>query len=194
MDMLYEGIETKRRVIENQLDKINEIAEAIIETYKNGKKVVTFGNGGSACEATHLVGELVGRYKNQRRSLSAIALNADSAVISCIANDFGYENVFVRQVESQVNPDDLVIGYTTSGRSKNVTDALMRAKEIGAKTVIMKGIGGDPILDTCNINISVPSEKNAHIQEVHLALTHIICEILDKKILGEENNEQSSIS
>ena len=190
-NMLTAGIETKQRMLKTQVEKINQIVDLIIDTYDNDKKVVAFGNGGSACDALHLIGELVGRYKDDRKSLTAISLNADPAIMTCIGNDYGFENIFKRQVESQVKSGDLVIGYTTSGKSKNVIEALKEARKIGAKTVGMTGKDGGDIPQVCDIAIIVPSDKTAHIQEVHLALTHIMCELLDKKILGHiiEKNE-----
>lgn len=180
--MLVGGIEAKKKILENEeiIKKMSEIINVILEAYRRGNKVISLGNGGSACDALHLAGELVGRYKKNRKSLRGIALTADTSVLTCIGNDYGYENIFSRQIEAQAEKGDIVIGYSTSGNSLNVINALLKAKEIGAITIGMSGGSGGKMKEICDYLFLVPTDKGAHMQEMHLAFTHILCEKLDE--------------
>lgn len=179
--MLKGNIQLKQNILNSHEIKhsIKSIINVIINAYKNGKKVIAFGNGGSACDALHLAGELVGRYKANRKPLRAIALPADPAVLTCIGNDYGYENIFARQVEAHAEKGDIAIGYSTSGTSKNIIAGLKKAKELGAITIGMSGNKGGDLPSVCDYLFLAPTEKTAHMQEVHLAFTHILCEVLD---------------
>jgi D-sedoheptulose 7-phosphate isomerase len=156
-------------------------AEAIISCLGRGGKVLAFGNGGSATQASHLVEELIGRFKETRRPLPAISLVADSGVLTCIANDFGYGALFERQVEGLAVMGDAVVGITTSGKSENVLRGMKAAKEKGAITIALCGkhglLGGD-----ADYIVAVPSEDGAYIQEVHLMLLHVWCIAVDATI------------
>jgi D-sedoheptulose 7-phosphate isomerase len=156
-------------------------AEAIISSLGRGGKVLAFGNGGSATQASHLVEELIGRFKETRRPLPAISLVGDSGVVTCIANDFGYGALFERQVEALTAMGDVVVGITTSGRSENVLRGLNAAKDKGAVTIALCGKQG---LEGANADhvIAVPSEEGAFIQEVHLMLLHVWCIAVDATI------------
>ncbi|HMI54757.1 MAG TPA: SIS domain-containing protein [Gemmatimonadaceae bacterium] len=156
-------------------------AAAIISGIGRGGKVLAFGNGGSATQASHLVEELVGRFKDTRRALPAISLVADSGVVTCIANDFGYGALFERQVEGLATPGDVAVGITTSGRSENVLRGLKAAKERGATTIALCGKNGLNDLEADHL-IAVPSENGAYIQEVHLMLLHVWCIAVDATI------------
>ena len=152
---------------------------AIIESLTHGGKVITFGNGGSADQASHLAGELVGRFRANRKSLPAISLVSDPATITCIGNDFGYSAVFARQMEAFAQPGDIAIGLTTSGKSENVVKAFAVASERGATTVALTGAAG-LLGGKADYLLAVPSTDTAHIQEVHLMLLHVWCIAIDE--------------
>jgi len=156
-------------------------AEALISCLGRGGKVLAFGNGGSATQASHLVEELIGRFKETRRPLPAISLVSDSGVVTCIANDFGYGALFERQVEALATMGDAVIGITTSGKSENVLRGLKAAKAKGAVTIALCGKNGLQGFDADHV-IAVPSENGAYIQEVHLMLLHVWCIAVDATI------------
>ncbi len=156
-------------------------SEAIISCLGRGGKVLAFGNGGSATQASHLVEELIGRFKETRKPLPAISLVGDSGVITCIANDFGYGAVFERQVEALAAMGDAVVGITTSGRSENVLRGLQAAKDKGAVTIALCGKQGLKDFDADYV-VAVPSEEGAFIQEVHLMLLHVWCTAVDATI------------
>jgi glucokinase len=157
---------------------IEESARVICRALVDGRKVIVFGNGGSAAQAQHLAGELVGKYGPVRKSLPSIALTADSGVVTCIANDFGYDRVFSRQVEAFAQPGDIVIGITTSGRSANVTQALDTARERGAITIAMTGERG-LVGSSADYVVPVPSSSTARIQEGHAFIVHYWCDVID---------------
>jgi D-sedoheptulose 7-phosphate isomerase len=155
--------------------------EAIISCLGRGGKVLAFGNGGSATQASHLVEELIGRFKETRRPLPAISLVSDLGVVTCIANDFGYGAVFERQIEGLATMGDAVVGITTSGRSENVLRGLRAAKDKGAVTIALCGKHGLQGAEADHL-IAVPSEEGAYIQEVHLMLLHVWCITVDATI------------
>ena len=156
-------------------------AEAIISSLGRGGKVLAFGNGGSATQASHLVEELIGRFKETRRPLPAISLVGDAGVVTCIANDFGYGALFERHVEALAAMGDAVVGITTSGRSENVLRGLKAAKDKGAVTIALCGQQGLQGGEADHV-IAVPSEQGAYIQEVHLMLLHVWCIAVDATI------------
>ena len=159
-------------------DSIEASATAITESLKQGHKVIVFGNGGSAAQAQHLAGELVGKYGPVRRALPSIALTADSGIVTCIANDFGYDQVFARQVEAYTQPGDVVIGISTSGKSPNVIKALESAHNLGAISIAMTGEAG--LAGTVpDITVAVPSKTTARIQEAHAFIVHYWCDVVD---------------
>jgi len=156
-------------------------AESIISCLARGGKILAFGNGGSATQASHFVEELIGRFKETRRPLPAISLVADAGVVTCIANDFGYGALFERQVEGLAVMGDAVVGITTSGRSENVLRGLKAAKEKGAITIALCGKQGLEGADADHV-VAVPSEEGAYIQEVHLMLIHVWCIAIDAAV------------
>lgn len=156
-------------------------AESLISCLGRGGKVLAFGNGGSATQASHLVEELIGRFKDTRRPLPAISLVSDSGVVTCIANDFGYGALFERQVEALATMGDVVIGITTSGKSENVLRGLKAAKARGAVTIALCGKNGLQGFDADHV-VAVPSDNGAYIQEVHLMLLHVWCIAVDATI------------
>ncbi len=178
-EYLRESIRVKQAVIENQMDQIEELAAMIIEAYKKGNKLLVFGNGGSAADAQHLAAEFVGRYKMERPGLPAIALTTDSSILTAIGNDYGYDQIFSRQVEAHCRPGDIVLGITTSGNSPNVLKAFEVAKKFGAKTAVWTGRDGGQAAKVADVAIIVPSNNTPRIQEAHVTLIHIICEIFE---------------
>jgi len=156
-------------------------AEAIISSLGRGGKILAFGNGGSATQASHLVEELIGRFKETRRPLPAISLVGDAGVVTCIANDFGYGALFERQVEALATMGDAVIGITTSGKSENVLRGLKAAKDKGATTIALCGKNGLDGFDADHV-VAVPSENGAYVQEVHLMVLHVWCITVDATI------------
>ena len=180
-DFLEESIETKQKLLNNKyLTQIIEAGEIILEAVKNGNKILTCGNGGSAADAQHFAAELLIRYNKERPSIPAIALSSDASAVTAASNDYGYEYVFSRQVEGLGTKGDVLIGITTSGNSKNVHKAFETAKEKGLKTICLNGkLGG--VINELNLdsNIIIPSNTTARIQESHINIIHIWCELID---------------
>lgn len=160
---------------------IKRIAEAAIDCYKHNGKVILFGNGGSCSDSMHLAAELVSRYYFDRKSLPAIALT-DNVSLTAIGNDYGYEDVFAKQVEGFVKKGDVVIGISTSGNSKNVIIAIEKAKELGGITVGFTGKKGGNLKDKVDICLSIPSDDTPRIQEGYMLAGHIICELVEKEL------------
>lgn len=155
----------------------------------NGNKILLFGNGGSASDAQHIAGELVGRFVNNRRALPALALNADGAVMTCIANDFDYAQVFARQIEALAHPGDLVWGLSTSGNSENVIAALKAARERGLATILMTGKGGGRAKQYADVLLDVPASETARIQEVHMISYHAICAAIESELFDNSGEQ-----
>jgi D-sedoheptulose 7-phosphate isomerase len=179
---LNNHLETIHAVTATMQAPLNQAAELLVSTLKNGHKVLLCGNGGSAADAQHIAAELTGRYKTERRGLPAIALTTDTSALTAIGNDFGYEKVFSRQVEALANKDDLIIGISTSGNSANVLLALEQAKRIGCTTLGLTGNSGGKMNSLCDINLVVPSNDTPRIQEMHILFGHILCQIVDSQI------------
>lgn len=165
--------------------QVDEVARTLIEAFEGEGRVFTCGNGGSAADAQHVAGELVGRYKRERRPLPATALSVDPSVVTCIGNDYSFEDVFARQVQALARPADVVIGFTTTGRSENVVRALAASREVGATSVLFGGGDGKPALDHADIALLVPSSTTARVQEMHLLLLHLVIEQVDAWAAGE---------
>jgi phosphoheptose isomerase len=157
-------------------------ADAIGRAVTTGKKVLAFGNGGSAGDAEHLVAELVGRFEGERRSLAGVALTADSSVLTAIANDYGYERSFARQIEGLGQAGDIAFGISTSGRSPNVQVALAAAKAGGMTTIALTGRDGGPIGAQADIHVNVAEASTARIQEVHRTVLHAICSLIEQRL------------
>jgi D-sedoheptulose 7-phosphate isomerase len=146
-----------------------------------------FGNGGSAADAQHLAAELVGRYQHERRALPALALTANTSTLTAIGNDYSYERVFARQLEALGSPGDVAVGISTSGKSPNVLSAMRTAKEIPVTTVGMTGMQGGDLAGLADYCICVPSEQTPRIQEGHILIGHILCEVIEQKFVGEHD-------
>ena len=167
-------------------EPVREVGALLCETFERGGVVYTFGNGGSAADAQHLSGELIGHYKRDRRALPSVALSTDASVMTCIANDYSYDDVFRRQVEALARPGDVVIAFTTSGRSPNVVTALAAARAKGATTVLFGGGDGGPALEHADRALLAPSTVTPRIQEMHTLMLHVISEMVDAWASGEE--------
>jgi len=166
----------------NLVDFINSSITEIIKSIKNGHKLITFGNGGSAADSQHIAAELIGRYKLERKSIPAISLTTDSSILTSLANDYSFDVVFSRQCESIVSKGDVVLGISTSGNSTNVLEGLKISKTKGAITIGLLGNDGGKIKEFVDIPIIVDSDNTARIQEVHRVLYHIICELVEKEL------------
>ena len=167
--------------IDALLPALADVTERLCAAFEAGGRLYTFGNGGSAADAQHLAAELIGRYKRERRPLPAVALSVDPSVVTCIANDYAYEDVFARQVEALAKPGDVVAGFTTSGKSPNVVRGLAAARRAGAMTVLFGGgsEGGGPAAAQADVALIVPSATTARVQEMHLLLLHLLSEGVD---------------
>jgi len=162
---------------------IETAAETIFQALKKGNKVLVMGNGGSAADAQHLAAEFVGRFLHERKALPAVALTTDTSILTAIGNDYGYDSVFVRQVEALAMRGDVVIGISTSGRSKNVIFALNRAGEIGCFTLGLTGGGGGDISKITDLSLVVPSKDTPRIQEGHILIIHILCDLVEQRFV-----------
>ncbi|WP_246852743.1 SIS domain-containing protein [Naasia sp. SYSU D00948] len=183
-EQLGDHVATARAVAE-LLPTVREVGETLVRVYESDRVLYTFGNGGSAADAQHLTGELIGRYKRERRPLAAVTLTTDPTVMTCIANDYSYDDAFSRQVTALARPGDMVAGFTTSGRSPSVVAALEAAKQRGATTVLFGGGDGGPAKDFADHALIVPSTATPRIQEMHTFMLHVISEIVDAWAAGE---------
>jgi D-sedoheptulose 7-phosphate isomerase len=164
---------------ESLAPQVESAGQAILQSLKNGGKLLTCGNGGSAADAMHLAEELIGRYSRDRRALPAICLNADPTAITCICNDYGYEKVFSRGIEALGKADDVFVGFTTSGNSANVLAAFAAAKDLGITTILLAGKDGGKARGICDHEIIVPSQSTSRIQEIHTLVLHQWLEVID---------------
>ena len=174
-----EHLKTSQATFESIGHSVEVAAKLCLDCLKNGNKILLFGNGGSAADAQHIAAELVGRYKTERKGLAAIALTTDTSALTAIGNDFGYDCVFDRQVEALANTGDVAIGISTGGSSANVASALKLAKDLDCKTIGFSGRGGGEMNELCDINIVVPAQDTARIQEMHIVIGHTICHLID---------------
>ena len=161
---------------------INNAVNLIIDSIRNGNKLIIFGNGGSAADAQHIAAELIGRFKLERKSFPAIALTTDSSILTSLGNDYSFDVIFSRQCESLVVKDDVVMGISTSGNSKNVELAMITAQKKGAKTIGLLGNNGGTIKNVSDVSIIVNSKDTANIQESHRVIYHIICNLVEKQL------------
>lgn len=163
------------------MDVIQDIAVRCQFALANGNKILFCGNGGSAADAQHLSAELIGRFQKERRSLAAIALTTDTSILTAVGNDYGYDEIFARQVEGLGRQGDVIIGISTSGNSKNVVKAVEKARDTGMHTIALTGEGGGKLAELCDITLAIPSKVTARIQEMHILVGHIICELLEEE-------------
>jgi D-sedoheptulose 7-phosphate isomerase len=180
------SIEVKRQTVTKCLDDIISLTEIVMQTLKSGGKILLFGNGGSAADAQHIAAEFVNRLKKDRFPLPALALTTDTSVLTSISNDYGYELVFVKQIEALGRPGDVAWGISTSGRSPNVNLALKKAKELGLKTIALTGGKGGEMAKIADLSVIVPSSDTPRIQEVHITIGHIVCELVEEELFGNK--------
>ena len=172
-------------LIEQQM--VPAIASAVVTlaaAFSDGKKLLVMGNGGSAADAQHFAAEIVGRFKLERRGLPAIALTTDSSILTAIGNDYGFVNVFQRQIEALAAPGDVVVGISTSGSSENVRTAMMLAEKMGCRTIGLLGKDGGTIKECVELALTVPSHDTPRVQECHITIIHIICDLLEKRLFA----------
>lgn len=179
---IEESVGVKQRLLERCLASIADLAAAGVRCVRGGGKILLCGNGGSACDAAHAAGELVGWFaRRERRALPAIALGHEVPSLTAIANDEGFEEVFARQLAALGRPEDLLIGISTSGRSRNVVRALEVAKELGMATAALASERGGPVAELADVAVRVPSTDTARIQESHLLCLHVLCEAVERE-------------
>jgi D-sedoheptulose 7-phosphate isomerase len=184
-ELIQQHFREHQAVVARSLELLQEpigfASAALIAALSGGHKVIAFGNGGSAVEASHLAGELLGRYNFNRQPFPALALAGDSGVVTCISNDFGYPELFSRQLEAFAQAGDVAVAFTTSGKSENVLRALGTAHDRGAATIALTGVAGLAGA-AADIQIAVPSKATSHIQEIHLMVLHIWCAAIDRAL------------
>ncbi len=181
---IEESIETKKKLLNDErlLQVIEEVSRVCIEAYEKGNKIMVCGNGGSASDAQHMTGELVGRYKLERAGIPAIALNANAAVMTALGNDYDYESIFAKQVAALGKNEDILFVISTSGNSQNTVLACEAAKKMGIITVALTGNGGGKLGELCDFVINVPSDNTPRIQEMHILVIHSICGLIEKEL------------
>ena len=186
-DIIRQRIEDSIRVkdaLREQALLIAEVTGTLIDVYKNGNKILFFGNGGSAADAQHLAAEFVGKYYLERRAIPALALNVNTSCLTAIGNDYGYDLTFARQIEALGNPGDAAIGISTSGNSKNVLEGIRAAKKKNIFAVGLTGDGGGLVKEEAEYCICVPSKDTPRIQEGHILIGHILCELIERELFG----------
>ena len=181
------SIETKQKILNDEalLETIAETAMACVEAYRRGNKTLLAGNGGSAADAQHIAAELVGRYGFDRPSIPSLALTTDTSNLTAIGNDYGYDKVFSRQLEGMGAEGDIFFGISTSGNSLNIINAFESAKAKGITTVALVGKDGGKMAQMADIAIVVPSNATPRIQESHILIGHIICDVIEKELFGD---------
>lgn len=179
-----ESIEAKKKLLNDDrlLMVIEEVSRICIEAYEKGNKIMVCGNGGSASDAQHMAGELVGRYKLERAGIPALALNANTAVMTALGNDYDYDSIFAKQVVALGKKKDILFVISTSGNSKNTVLACEAAKKMGITTVALTGSSGGKLKELCDYIINVPSDNTPRIQEMHILVIHSICGLIEKEL------------
>lgn len=181
ISILRESADLKLKFAQESLDSVINATNIINKCFKSGGKLLIFGNGGSASDAQHIAAEFINRFLMERKALPAISLATDSSVITSIANDYSYENIFSRQIEALGKKNDVAIGITTSGESENVINGLKAAKQLGMSCIVFTGNNFNKLKKLSKCIISVPSESTARVQEVHITVAHIICEMTEQE-------------
>jgi len=184
---IEESIKTKERILQNSIlmQNIFNVTEVIIDAYKDGKKTLIAGNGGSAADAQHIAAEFVGRFHFDRPALASIALTTDTSILTAIGNDYGFDRVFARQIEANGNSGDVFIAISTSGNSANIIEALKVCKDKDIISVGLSGESGGKMAEFCDYMIKVPSNITPRIQESHILIAHIICATVEEALFGE---------
>ena len=188
-DILRENLESSlavhRRFLSECLPELNAAADALVTAYRSGRKALFFGNGGSAADAQHLAAEFLGRYLKERGPLPAVALHGNSSAVTAIANDYGYEQVFSRQLQALAASGDVAVGISTSGNSPSVTEALIAARRMGLTTIGLTGASGGKMRGLVDVLIAVPSNETPRIQECHILAGHALCDAVEQAVVAE---------
>lgn len=179
---IQDSIALKEELLRTMVPSIEKAAQALASCLKAGNKIVFFGNGGSASDSQHLAAEFVGRYEKERRALAAISFTTDTSILTAVGNDYGFEQVFVRQMDALARRGDVAVAISTSGNSKNVLAAVKRAKELGLYTIGFTGHTGGELKGLVDLPLVIPSKKTSRIQESHIMIGHILCECVDELI------------
>jgi len=188
--IIEEALKEHKKVLsslEKQIPKIEKIASLCISSLEKGGKIIFCGNGGSAADSQHLAAELVGRFLKERKSLPSLALSVNTSILTAVGNDYGFEKVFSKQIEALGKPKDLLIAISTSGNSKNIIEAVKKAKEKGIKTIGFLGKGGGKLKKLVDISLIVESNNTPRIQEIHILIGHIICEIIENRCFEKKS-------
>ena len=179
--------DVKNAFIRTHAERVVEVGQLLIRAFRDGKKVMLFGNGGSATDASHIAAEFVGRYRRDRDPLPALALATDMAAVTCIANDYDYADIFSRQVRAHGRKGDVAIAISTSGNSLNVIRGVEAAHDCGVVTVAWTGATGGKLIDLVDYSFCVPSSVTARIQECHITLGHVLCELIEERLFGDQD-------
>ena len=183
-NIVSESLQVKRQFFDVHADAVQRAAEMVADAYKNGGKLMVFGNGGSAADSQHIAGELVNRFLLKRRALPAIALTTDGGVLTCVANDTGFENVFARQIAALGASGDICLAISTSGTSRNIEVACEQARGQGIKVVGLLGRDGGRVAPLCDLALIVPSNDTQRIQETHNLIGHVLCELVESELFS----------
>ncbi|UCE03522.1 MAG: D-sedoheptulose 7-phosphate isomerase [Candidatus Latescibacterota bacterium] len=179
---IQESIEVKQRTLDQQIAVLTRAAEILIAALRAGQRVLFCGNGGSAADSQHIAAELVGRFRRERAALPAIALTTDTSILTALANDYSYADVFSRQVEALGRPGDVLVGISTSGNSPNVLAAVRTAQAIGMATIGLTGEAGGELRENVDVCFCAPSTSTSHIQEAHITVAHALCELIEREL------------
>ena len=184
---IRESIAVKERWLSSGgADQIERMVEVVVEALGAGSRLYVCGNGGSAADSQHIAGEFVGRFMKERRALSCVALTTDTSVLTAVANDYDFDAVFERQVDAHVQEGDVLLAISTSGGSANVVRAVEKAKELGATTLALSGREGGRLAEVADICMVAPAETSPRIQEVHITAAHILCDLVERRLFGED--------
>jgi D-sedoheptulose 7-phosphate isomerase len=189
-NQLHRHIEAIQRVAESMAPDIKRCCTLLISALQKGNKLLIMGNGGSAADAQHMAAEFVGRFLQERKALPAVALTTDTSILTAVGNDYGFDEIFKRQVEALARPGDVVIGISTSGHSNNVFHALTAANEMGCSTIGLLGREGGNIAGIVDVNLTVPVQETPRIQEAHLTIIHIICDLVERNLFGGRKDDE----
>lgn len=190
-ETIQASIDTKQKLADVGLPGIRRMAQMMSDALSHGKKVMVFGNGGSAADAQHFAAELVGRFRRPRPPLKVMALTTNTSILTAIGNDFGFEEIFSRQIRAYADKEDLVVAISTSGQSKNVLKAVEEATIRGAATIALTGGSGGELVSLCDHSIVVPSHDVQRIQECHMLIAHIVCDLVEQMIIDDPVQFQS---
>lgn len=181
-DIFRESIQVKEATLDHNKDEIIAAVKIITKAFKENRKVLFFGNGGSAADSQHIAAEFIGRFQKERRALPAIALTTDTSALTALANDYGFDVIFARQIEGLAQKGDVAFGISTSGNSKNVIEGIKKAGRLGLKTISMTGNFGGKLAKLTDASVIVPSKNTARVQESHICIAHTICELVEDQI------------